>query len=203
MGNSHDRRRLRRQQGSLMPEQPKTPTPISVPVQVQTTIPPEPIRKEHHGREYLVAFLSIIGEYAAVRYGEVWLAWLAAIFLWLAVVSYTRKLFRQNRLLRYGGPIFAAIVIISITHFLTLSPKTAPVASPAPTPPAAQSTPVTPATSQASQSIAKGKAKDKPCPTIIGAESSKGLVLEDVTIETPCGKVVDGTSSEDMHLKNV
>lgn len=48
-------------------------------------------RREHHGREYLVAAVSGAGEYAALRYGITWLAFLAAGFFWLAVASYTSR----------------------------------------------------------------------------------------------------------------
>jgi hypothetical protein len=46
---------------------------------------------EHHGREYIVAAVGAFAEYLAVRYGQSWLAWLAAFLLWLAVYEYTKR----------------------------------------------------------------------------------------------------------------
>jgi hypothetical protein len=79
---------------------------------------PTRIAKEHHGREYLVAFVSLGGEFAGVKYGIEWLAWLAALFLWLALISYTRKYFKDVLWLRYSHRVFAAAVIVTATYFL-------------------------------------------------------------------------------------
>lgn len=70
--------------------------------------------KENHGREYAVAAVSIFGEYAAVKYGIGWLAWLAAFFLWLAIVSYTRSV--RKRWLRYISWLVAASLIAIATY---------------------------------------------------------------------------------------
>lgn len=70
--------------------------------------------KENHGREYAVAAISVFGEYAAVKYGIGWLAWLAAFFLWLAIVSYTKSV--SKRWLRNISRLVAASLIAIVTY---------------------------------------------------------------------------------------
>jgi hypothetical protein len=53
------------------------------------------LQKEHHGREYVVGGIGAIAEYLAVRYSISWLAWLAALLFFLAVVEYTRHRFSK------------------------------------------------------------------------------------------------------------
>jgi hypothetical protein len=87
----------------------------------------ENIPKEHHGREYLVAGISVLGEYLAVRYGIGWLGWLSALFLWLAVISYGRKI--KNKRLRFGLSVLFALIISGVTYCLVDLKVSEPVTS--------------------------------------------------------------------------
>jgi hypothetical protein len=82
-------------------------------------LPQETEHKDHHGREYAVAAVSIIGEYLAVTYSITWLAWLAALFFWLALIGYTRKYFLSTVWLKYGFRVLLAIVLAMATYRLT------------------------------------------------------------------------------------
>src|SRR5260221_1237966 len=79
--------------------------------------------RDHHGREYSVAFISIIGEYLAVKYSITWLAWLASFFLWLALIGYTGKYFlskaNSTPWLKYGFRSVLAVAIAVATYWLT------------------------------------------------------------------------------------
>jgi hypothetical protein len=84
--------------------------------------------EQHHGREYLVAFVSVAGEYAGIRYGIGWLAWLAAGFLWLAAVSYMSTALASSRF-KFPAQAVAAIIIAAATYHLVTPPAEFPIIS--------------------------------------------------------------------------
>lgn len=71
------------------------------------------------GREYILAIVSLGGEYVAVRYSMGWLGWLAAFFLWLAFLTYTKDHFQEIKWQRYGTRVCSAALIAFITFHLT------------------------------------------------------------------------------------
>src|SRR5262249_2467520 len=73
--------------------------------------------KEHHRREYVIAGLGLAAEFAAVKYGISWLAWLAALFFWLAFFDYTK---RYRPWGRYVLRFLSAAIIFVGTYFLTV-----------------------------------------------------------------------------------
>jgi hypothetical protein len=46
---------------------------------------------EHHGREHALTGIGLFVEMLALLFGEYWLGLGAAVFLWLAVLNYTRS----------------------------------------------------------------------------------------------------------------
>jgi hypothetical protein len=76
-----------------------------------------PMQKEHHGREYVVTAIGVIGEYLALRYVIAWLGWLAALLLWAAFVEYTRK-WASTRRWVYALWALAAVLIGGSTYCL-------------------------------------------------------------------------------------
>jgi hypothetical protein len=93
-------------------ERPPEPTKTDAP------LPEPPPRKEHHGREYIVAAIGALAEYLAVRFEIDWLAWLATVLIFLAIVEYTRPLFRRPNW-KYATWILTAVAMIIGTYFLT------------------------------------------------------------------------------------
>jgi hypothetical protein len=77
--------------------------------------------KQHHGREYFFAGISVLGEFLAVKYGINWLAWLFAILLCLSIYEYAGGWFSAKPALKYGIRALSFIVIIVITVFITRS----------------------------------------------------------------------------------
>ncbi|MDD5544698.1 MAG: hypothetical protein PHX83_16145 [Acidobacteriia bacterium] len=77
--------------------------------------------KQHHGREYFFAGISVLGEFLAVKYGINWLAWLFAILLCLSIYEYAGGWFSAKPVLKYGIRALSFIVIIVITVFITRS----------------------------------------------------------------------------------
>jgi hypothetical protein len=84
--------------------------------------------QQHHGREYLVAAVSVAGGYAGKRYGVAWLAWLAAAFLWLAILSYTSKALHGSRF-KTAIQVVAAVAIAIGTYGLATPAPELPIIS--------------------------------------------------------------------------
>jgi len=95
-------------------------------------------KMEHYGRENLSSAVAFVGEFLAMKYGIAWLAWLAVIFVCLAVFGYTKKLVRQHQGFGYLIRVVAILVTLIVAIFMTI-PKT--MSQQAQTPP--QTTPRT------------------------------------------------------------
>jgi hypothetical protein len=98
--------------------------------------------KEHHGREYIIGAIGAIAEYLAVRYDMSWLAWFAALLLWLAVVEYTRHSASIKRGWKPAIWIGLALAMAIATFYLTRDKTTHELAKtpePLPIPAKAQS----------------------------------------------------------------
>jgi hypothetical protein len=91
--------------------------------------------REHHGREYIIGGIGAFAEYLAVRYDVTWLAWLAALLFWLAVIEYTRHsawIKPRWKIAICGGLL---VVIGLATFFLTRNrtvPEVAKIPEPSP-----------------------------------------------------------------------
>jgi hypothetical protein len=72
--------------------------------------------RENHYREYIVAGVGAIAEYLSLRYGIGWLAWLAALFFWLAIADYSKK---YSGWKRSGLCFLSAAIMVFVTYFLT------------------------------------------------------------------------------------
>ncbi len=72
---------------------------------------------EKHIRDYLLAALSLLAGYLAVKYGASWLAWAAALMFWMAIYDYTKAI--HSRLIRLGAPICAGLILILVMLTIT------------------------------------------------------------------------------------
>jgi hypothetical protein len=73
--------------------------------------------KESHGREYLVAAASLLGEFLGIRYGIYWLVWMAAFFLLVSIWGYAKRFPRGRRVVIRA---LAAVTVVAGTYFLTV-----------------------------------------------------------------------------------
>jgi hypothetical protein len=81
--------------------------------------------KEHHGREYVIGGIGAFAEYLAVKYDMSWLAWLAALLFWLAVIEYARHSAWIK--LRWKIVICAGVLVaMAVATFYLTRDKTAP-----------------------------------------------------------------------------
>lgn len=91
-------------------------------------MPAEPAisgRKEHHGRDHLLAGIALITEYAAAYFGVSFLAWVGSIFIFAAFLGYTNSwLSGKRKSVRYACRLcvafFIALTVGISTRELTL-----------------------------------------------------------------------------------
>jgi len=85
-------------------------------------------KEVHFGREHVGTAITLGAEFIAVKYGVVWLAWLAALFACLAVWGYTKKLARNHAKSGWGIRVVAVLFVLMATYFVTMPRKHAAVA---------------------------------------------------------------------------
>ncbi len=71
----------------------------------------------HQGLEYLLAAFALAAEFVAVAIGEAWLGWAPALLFFGAFHEYTKSfLNRKRKLVRWGGRILTAVVLVIATR---------------------------------------------------------------------------------------
>jgi hypothetical protein len=73
-------------------------------------------KEEHHGREYIIGALGALAEFLAVRYSIGWLAYLSSLFIWLAVIEYSRHSKKAHRY-TFAIAIGSAVIIAIATYY--------------------------------------------------------------------------------------
>jgi hypothetical protein len=72
--------------------------------------------KASHVRDYLVAAVSVAAEWASVKYGVAWLGWLAALFLYLALLDYTRSWFSGSERSRIAFRVLLGALVMGAAY---------------------------------------------------------------------------------------
>jgi hypothetical protein len=86
-------------------------------------------KEEHHGREHVGTAVGLAAEFIAMTFGVIWLAWIAGIFVCLAVFGYTKKMVRERPKVGWGIRVAAILFTLAAAVIMTMPKKHAMVAT--------------------------------------------------------------------------